>query len=179
MNKKSLILMLVGVFFIMVRFLVSVGGVRIDITNDIIGYILILAGISSFKKLNSLARKSFFVAILGLVGAVASQVINCISWNSSVESTMYSISIGISVVFGIYFTYYFIEALMMEAKVQEKQAVTRNYQIIWFVLAAVVFAHYFVFMSIISIASTAIEALIVIISMYSCLTIYSSAKQLF
>lgn len=178
MNKKSLNLILIGVFLILVRFLITIGDIRIDVTNDTLGFALIILGSKDFKKLNSLAKKSFVVAILGFIGAIASQLINCLAWDSTIEDTMHSIAIGISVIFAIYYTYYFIEALMMEAKVQGRQAATRNYQVIWFVVAALVFAHYFIFMSTISLQSTVTEALIVIVAMYSCLTIKNTAKQL-
>lgn len=178
MNKKNLNLILIGVFLILVRFLITIGDIRVDISNDIVGFALILLGSRDFKKLNSLSKKSFLVAIFGFVGAVVSQVLNCMTWAATIKDTMYSISIGISVIFAIYYTYYFIEALMMEAKVQGRQAATRNYQIMWFVVAALIFAHYFIFMSTISTQSTVVEALIVIVSMYSCLAIKNTAKQL-
>lgn len=178
MNRKSLNLILIGVFLISVRFLITIGIVRLDVSSDVIGFILIICGMQGFRTLNSLSKKAFVVSWLGLIGAIVSQVINSLSWPSDIASTMYSISIGISVIFSIYFTYYFIEALMLEAKVQDKQAVTRNYQIMWFVLAAVIFAHYFIFMSSVSVQSTVVEVIVVIIAMYTCLNIKNSAKQL-
>ena len=138
MNRKSLNLILIGVFLISVRFLITIGIVRLDVSSDVIGFILIICGMQGFRTLNSLSKKAFVVSWLGLIGAIVSQVINSLSWPSDVASTMYSISIGISVIF----------------------------------------AHYFIFMSSVSVQSTVVEVIVVIIAMYTCLNIKNSAKQL-
>ena len=79
---------------------------------------------------------------------------------------MYSIAIGISVVFAIYFTYYYTEALVMEARIQEKTAVTRNYQLTWLLMSAGIFIHYFAFKSSITMWSILVEALIAVITLF-------------
>ena len=76
------------------------------------------------KELNSRFKKGMFLSLAGLAGAILSQYLIARDW--PVPETMYSIAIGISVVFAIYFTYYYTEALVMEARIQEKTAVTRN-----------------------------------------------------
>jgi uncharacterized membrane protein YgcG len=92
---------------------------------------------------------------------------------------MYSIAIGISVVFAIYFTYYYTEALVMEARIQEKNAVTRNYQVTWLLLAAAIFIHYFAFKSATTMWSILVEALIVVLSLYYCFSVFSTSRQLY
>lgn len=54
MNKKNSIFVIIGIFLICTRFWVSFGTVNIDISNDIVGYILIFLGINNMKELNSL-----------------------------------------------------------------------------------------------------------------------------
>ena len=93
--------------------------------------------------------------------------------------SMLTISLGITVIFAIYFTYYFTEALIMESNIQEKSAVTRNYQMTWLILSAAVFAHFMIFGSTISLYSILVEALVGICALYYCFTVYSSSKQLY
>lgn len=118
MNKKNSIFVIIGIFLICTRFWVSFGTVNIDISNDIVGYILIFLGINNMKELNSRFKKGMFLSLAGLAGAILSQYLIARDW--PVPETMYSIAIGISVVFAIYFTYYYTEALVMEARIQEK-----------------------------------------------------------
>ena len=112
MNKKNSIFVIIGIFLICTRFWVSFGTVNIDISNDIIGYILIFLGINNMKELNSRFKKGMILSLAGLAGAILSQYLIARAW--PVPETMYSIAIGISVVFAIYFTYYYTEALVMD-----------------------------------------------------------------
>ena len=89
---------------------------------------------------NSRFKKSGIVAIVGFIASVIAQIINFIDWQEAAGS-MLTISLGITVIFAIYFTYYFTEALIMESNIQEKSAVTRNYQMTWLILSAAVFAY--------------------------------------
>ena len=139
MNKKNSIFVIIGIFLICTRFWVSFGTVNIDISNDIVGYILIFLGINNMKELNSRFKKGMFLSLAGLAGAILSQYLIARAW--PVTETMYSIAIGISVVFAIYFTYYYTEALVMEARIQEKTADTRNYQLTWLLMSAGIFIH--------------------------------------
>ena len=178
MNKKNSLFVLIGILFICTRFWVSFGTVHIDISNDIIGYVLILLGVKDMRTRNSRFKKSMILAAAGLAGALVSQYLTARDWPASPE-TMYSIAIGISVVFAIYFTYYYTDALVMEARIQEKSAVTRNYQVTWLLLSAGIFVHYFAFKSSITIASILVEALIAIMTLYYCFSVFSTSKQLY
>ena len=164
MNKKNSLFVLIGIFLICTRFWISIGSVHIDITNDIVGYILIFIGM--------------ILSVAGLISAVLSQYLISRDWPSSPE-TMYSIAIGISVVFAIYFTYYYTEALIMEARIQEKNAVTRNYQITWLLLSVGIFIHYFAFKASTTVYSILVEALIIVITIYYCFSVFSTSKQLY
>ena len=178
MNKKNSLFVLIGIFLICTRFWISIGSVHIDITNDIVGYILIFIGMKDLKSLNSRFKKGMILSVAGLISAVLSQYLISRDWPSSPE-TMYSIAIGISVVFAIYFTYYYTEALIMEARIQEKNAVTRNYQITWLLLSAGIFIHYFAFKASTTVYSILVEALITVITIYYCFSVFSTSKQLY
>jgi len=168
MNKKNSLFVLIGIFLICTRFWISIGSVHIDITNDIVGYILIFIGMKDLKSLNSRFKKGMILSVAGLISAVLSQYLISRDWPSSPE-TMYSIAIGISVVFAIYFTYYYTEALIMEARIQEKNAVTRNYQI----------KIGRAFKASTTVYSILVEALIIVITIYYCFSVFSTSKQLY
>ena len=167
MNKKNIILILVGILIISMRFNVTFGHINIDVTNDCVGFLLIIIGVLPMINRNSRFKKSGIVAIVGFI-----------DWQEAAGS-MLTISLGITVIFAIYFTYYFTEALIMESNIQEKSAVTRNYQMTWLILSAAVFAHFMIFGSTISLYSILVEALVGICALYYCFTVYSSSKQLY
>ena len=112
------------------------------------------------------------------IQTILSQYLIARDWPAAPEN-MYSIAIGISVVFAIYFTYYYTEALVMEARIQEKNAVTRNYQVTWLLLAVAIFIHYFAFKSATTMWSILVEALIVVLSLYYCFSVFSTSRQLY
>ena len=174
MNKKNIILILVGILIISMRFNVTFGHINIDVTNDCVGFLLIIIGVLPMINRNSRFKKSGIVAIVGFIASVIAQIINFIDWQEAAGS-MLTISLGITVIFAIYFT----EALIMESNIQEKSAVTRNYQMTWLILSAAVFAHFMIFGSTISLYSILVEALVGICALYYCFTVYSSSKQLY
>lgn len=156
----------------------NIGHINIDVTNDCVGFLLIIIGVLPMINRNSRFKKSGIVAIVGFIASVIAQIINFIDWQEAAGS-MLTISLGITVIFAIYFTYYFTEALIMESNIQEKSAVTRNYQMTWLILSAAVFAHFMIFGSTISLYSILVEALVGICALYYCFTVYSSSKQLY
>ena len=76
MNKKNSIFVIIGIFLICTRFWVSFGTVNIDISNDIVGYILIFLGINNMKELNSRFKKGMILSLAGLAGAILSQYLS-------------------------------------------------------------------------------------------------------
>lgn len=178
MNRKNIILILIGIFLISLRFNVTFGHVSIDVTNDCIGFLLIVLGAVHIMNRNSLFKKAGVVSIIGLIASVIAQIINFIDWQDA-AGTMLSISMGITVVFAIYYTYYFTEALIMEANVQEKSAATRNYQMTWLILSAAIFVHFMVFGATITLYSILVEAVVGICAVYYCFSVYNSSKQLY
>ena len=94
-------------------------------------------------------------------------------------SQMRTMAAGLSTIFTIYFTYYFTEAIILEAKFQEKSAATRSFRIVWLLLGALVFIHYIAFMSNISLASILVGAGSGICAIYYCSTMLTACKQLY
>ena len=111
MNKKNIILILIGIFFVSLRFNISFGHITIDIANDCIGFLLIILGAVHMMNRNSLFKKAGVVSVIGLIASVIAQAINFVDWQDAAQ-TMSAISMGITVIFAIYFTYYFTEALI-------------------------------------------------------------------
>ena len=154
MNKKNISLILIGILLLVLQFYVRVGNATIDVFSDVIGFILIVIGILPLAPRNVLFKKARLAAILGTAA-------------------------GLSTIFTIYFTYYFTEAIILEAKFQEKSAATRSFRIVWLLLGALVFIHYIAFMSNISLASILVGAGSGICAIYYCSTMLTACKQLY
>jgi len=178
MNKKNMLLIIIGVFLISTRFWVSSGTIYVDISHDILGFILIILGMKDLKGLNSRFKKGFIMSFAGLAAAIASQAIMVVDWKEA-ESSMLTAAIGLGVIFDIYFTYYFTEALILEAKVQEKLAVVRNYQVTWLLLSASLFIHYFLFKANTSVGSVLLETLIAVLALFYSYNVFTTSKQLY
>ena len=96
MNKKNIILILIGIFFVSLRFNISFGHITIDIANDCIGFLLIILGAVHMMNRNSLFKKAGVVSVIGLIASVIAQAINFVDWQDAAQ-TMSAISMGISV----------------------------------------------------------------------------------
>ena len=83
MNKKNIILILVGILIISMRFNVTFGHINIDVTNDCVGFLLIIIGVLPMINRNSRFKKSGIVAIVGFIASVIAQVINFIDWQEA------------------------------------------------------------------------------------------------
>lgn len=162
----------------MLQFYVRVGNATIDVFSDVIGFILIVIGILPLAPRNVLFKKARLAAILGTAAAVIGQALLFKDWGDS-ASQMRTMAAGLSTIFTIYFTYYFTEAIILEAKFQEKSATTRSFRIVWLLLGALVFIHYIAFMSNISLASILVGAGSGICAIYYCSTMLTACKQLY
>lgn len=178
MNKKNISLILAGIMLLVLQFHIRLGTASIDIFSDVIAFILIILGIWNLVPRNVLFKKTRAVAFMGLAATVIGQGLMLIDWGDS-ASEMMTLSAGLSTIFTIYFTYYFTEAIILEAKFQEKSAATRSFRIIWLLLGALIFIHYIAFMSNISVASIMVEAIAVICAIYYCSSMLTACKQLY
>ena len=61
----------------------------------------------------------------------------------------------------------------------KEAAVTRNYQITWLLLSVGIFIHYFAFKASTTVYSILVEALIIVITIYYCFSVFSTSKQLY
>mgnify|MGYP001024722975 FL=1 len=178
MNKKNISLILIGILLLVLQFYVRVGNATIDVFSDVIGFILIVIGILPLAPRNVLFKKARLAAILGTAAAVFGQAVLFYVWGGR-GSQMRTMAAGLSTIFTIYFTYYFTEAIILEAKFQEKSAATRSFRIVWLLLGALVFIHYIAFMSNISLASILVGAGSGICAIYYCSTMLTACKQLY
>lgn len=141
MNKKNISLILIGILLLVLQFYVRVGNATIDVFSDVIGFILIVIGILPLAPRNVLFKKARLAAILGTAAAVIGQALLFKDWGDS-ASQMRTMAAGLSTIFTIYFTYYFTEAIILEAKFQEKSATTRSFRIVWLLLCIGIYSLY-------------------------------------
>ncbi len=178
MNKKNIILILSGIMLLVLQFNISIGSSRVDLFSDILAFILIAIGGFPLAKRNVVFKKMKGIIILGLVLTTLAQIINIYNFFGTVANVNVIIT-GLSTIVAIYFTYYFTEGLILEAKFQDKSAVTRSFRISWFVLGALIFIEYIaattntMSLTIISQAVTGIYAI------YFCSSVLTACSQLY
>lgn len=177
MNKKNSIFVITGIFLICTRFWVSFGTVNIDISNDIVGYILIFLGINNMKELNSRFKKGMILSLAGLAGAILSQYLIARDLLCARDYVFYSNRYQCRICYIFYLLLY--RSPCHGSKDTRKTAVTRNYQITWLLMSAGIFIHYFAFKSTITMWSILVEALIAVITIYYCFLVFSTSRQLY
>lgn len=146
MNKKNITLVLAGFLLILFQFHVRIGSVVIDLFHDTAGCVLMLLGLIELVPRNKLFKKTRKFAFIGIVLSLFVQLLNTMEFGEYTP-TAETIKVGITVFFFIYATYYFTEALILEAQSQNNLAVTRNFRLIWTVFGGSLFLHFLALMS--------------------------------
>lgn len=167
-----------GIILLSLQFNIRIGAATIDIFSDPIAFILIIFACKDLVPRNIMFKKSRNRAIMGLIATCIGQAINLFSWGDSTEQVN-AIAIGLSVVFTIYFTYHFTEALILEAKFQDKSASTRSLRLIWMIMCAMIFVHFMVFKATISTPAILVEALVGICTIYFTSSVLTACKSLY
>lgn len=178
MNKKNISFILAGIILLILQFNIKIGSATIDVCSDIIAYILIIIGIMPLTKRNIMFKKSRNVSFIGLVAAIGCQAVSFIDWGDTASTVTTTVS-ALSTIFTIYFTYYFSEAIILEAKFQDKSATTRSLRITWALFGVFIFVHYIAFMSNVSIAALIVQAVVAICGIYYCSQILTACNQLY
>lgn len=146
MNKKNISLVCAGILLLSLQLMIKIGNVYFDIFNDILAFILIAIGGFPLTKRNNTFKKSGRIIVIGLILTIFAQVLSIAS--ASLELTnIVTIMCGLSVIVNIYYTYYFNEGLILEAKFQEKEALTRSLRLIWALYGILVFLSFIATMS--------------------------------
>ena len=174
MNKKNISFILAGVILLILQFNIKIGSATIDV----IAYILIIIGIMPLTKRNIMFKKSRNVSFVGLVAAIGCQAVSFIDWGDTASTVTTTVS-ALSTIFTIYFTYYFSEAIILEAKFQDKSATTRSLRVTWALFGVFIFVHYIAFMSNVSIAALIVQAVVAICGIYYCSQILTACNQLY
>lgn len=178
MNKKNISFILAGIILLILQFNIKIGSATIDVCSDIIAYILIIIGIMPLTKRNIMFKKSRNVSFIGLVAAIGCQAVSFIDWGDTASTVTTTVS-ALSTIFTIYFTYYFSEAIILEAKFQDKSATTRSLRVTWALFGVFIFVHYIAFMSNVSIAALIVQAVVAICGIYYCSQILTACNQLY
>ncbi|MBQ4283415.1 MAG: hypothetical protein IJB96_05745 [Lachnospira sp.] len=178
MNKKNITLILVGIMLLILQLNIRVGNTYIDIFSDLVGAILIAIGGFPISKRNLVFKKMRGIMILGIILSIFSLAFGYLV---GIKGNQYTTQIvtGCATITLIYFTYYFSEGLMLEAKFQEKEAATRSFRKIWFLLGALIFASFMTTMSNISMLVIITQALTAIFAIYYCSAVLTACKQLY
>ncbi len=169
MNKKNILFILTGVLILILQFNVKIGTIYIDLFNDTIAFILIIIGGLPLSNRNVEFKKA-----RNIIGQIFS-IYNSIKGGNDIIA----IYTGFSTIAGIYFTYYFNEALVLESQFQEKLAVTRSFKLIWAILGILMFCNFLAIMSGKNMMIIIVQAITVIYAIYYCSVVLTGCKQLY
>ena len=130
MNKKNISFILAGFLLLTLQFNVKIGSVYIDIFNDILAAVLITACAFPLGGRNVVFKKFRVLSVVSIIFIILGQVINFLMVIMGGDNALKVVS-GVATIFNIYLTYYFTEGLILEAKFQDKSALTRSLRLVW------------------------------------------------
>lgn len=178
MNKKNISLICAGIALLSLQLIINLGGIYIDIFNDVVAFILIAVGGFPLTKRNNVFKKSGRIIIIGLILTVFAQFLSIYSSTLNLANII-TIMCGLSVIVNIYYTYYFTEGLILEAKFQEKEALTRSIRLIWALYGILVFLTFIATMSGIQTITIAANIISLIYCIFYISNVFSISKQLY
>jgi hypothetical protein len=178
MNKKNISLVCAGILLLSLQLMVNIGGIYVDVFNDILAFVLIAVGGFPLAKRNNVFQKSARMIVMGLILTIGAQLLSIYAGVLELGNIV-TIMCGLSVIVNIYYTYYFNEGLMLEAKFQEKEALTRSLRLIWALYGILVFLSFIATMAGIRVITIAANALSLIYCIFYVSNIMSIAKQLY
>ena len=167
MNKKNISFILAGFLLLTLQFNVKIGSVYIDIFNDILAAVLITAGAFPLGGRNVVFKKFRILSVVSIIFIILGQVINFLMVIMGGDNALKVVS-GVATIFNIYLTYYFTEGLILEAKFQDKSALTRSLRLVWALYGILIFGNFIALMSGIALVSTLVQIVCVIFSIYYC-----------
>lgn len=178
MNKKNISLVCVGILLLSLQLVINVGGVYIDLFNDILAFLLIAAGGFPLAERNKMFARSSRMIVIGLILTVAAQVLSVFADSLGLVNIV-TIMSGFSVIVNIYYTYYFNEGLVLEAKFQEKEALTRSLRLIWALYGILVFLSFIATMAGVNVIVIAANAISLIYCIFYVSNVMNISKQLY
>lgn len=178
MNKKNISFILAGFLLLTLQFNVKIGSVYIDIFNDILAAVLIAAGAFPLGGRNVVFKKFRILSVVSIIFIILGQVINFLMVIMGGDNALKVVS-GVATIFNIYLTYYFTEGLILEAKFQDKSALTRSLRLVWALYGILIFGNFIALMSGIALVSTLVQIVCVIFSIYYCSSVFTSCSQLY
>lgn len=146
MNKKNISFILAGFLLLTLQFNVKIGSVYIDIFNDILAAVLITAGAFPLGGRNVVFKKFRILSVVSIIFIILGQVINFLMVIMGGDNALKVVS-GVATIFNIYLTYYFTEGLILEAKFQDKSALTRSLRLVWALYGILIFGNFIALMS--------------------------------
>lgn len=179
-EKKDIMLILAGILLLALELVIKVGQARIDVFSDVLAYVLIMIGISHIAQRNNIFKKCRSTALKGLIIAVAVQILYFMQMSDEAYGYASLFAKGIMTIFFIYFTYYFTEGVALEAKMQDKAAVSRNFKLTWGIFGVFIFGYYIILnFEITDMISAIVQAVLVICAVYYCYAISAACSGLY
>lgn len=126
----------------------------------------------------SYSKKFRVLSVASIIFIILGQVINLLMVIMGGDNALKVVS-GVATIFNIYLTYYFTEGLILEAKFQDKSALTRSLRLVWALYGILIFGNFIALMSGIALVSTLVQIVCVIFSIYYCSSVFTSCSQLY
>lgn len=178
MNKKNITLVLVGFLMILFQFHIKIGPAAVDLFHDTVGYVLILIAMTELALRSKLFKKVRKFAFMGIASSLFVQFLNTLDFTEYAASAE-TVKYGINVFVFIYATYYFTQALILEAQDQNCLAAVKNFQVTWMVFGGSLFLNFIALMSGIGNLSIIVTIISYLAGLHYAYTTYTACSSLY
>lgn len=170
--STGILLVLVGIILQVIDIPIDFGPITINLTSDIVAYILIIIGIKPFlKQPNLLWKKGFKKGIILLIISIIERLSTTLDFGDSNATISYLFMAVTSVIF-MFFVYDYLESVALEAKMAKIEIALEPMRTAFSGFCVMLIVYYLaVTLFNIPIVNIVANVILVITAFYYCITI--------
>lgn len=134
---KSLIMLMAGLLIASFDERVQMAFIPVNVVTDIVGYVLIIKGLTGVIPWSPCFKRSRTYAILAMIATLGIRVVNHFGIEYSADALTY----GLSAIFYIYTTYYILEGILVKTKTEKITETNSNLRGAWMALSVAQFLY--------------------------------------
>lgn len=134
---KDLIMLMAGLLIATFDERVQMSFIPVNVVTDIVGYILLIRGLTGLIPWSPCFKRSRTYAIFAMISTLGIRVVNYFGIAYSADALTY----GLSAIFYIYTTYYILEGIIVKNKTEKITETNANLRGAWMALSVAQFLY--------------------------------------
>lgn len=126
----GIVKIIIGLLLLIVDLEFQIGGMTLDIVSDLAGYIMVIIGLNEILEWSPLIKRSRKHGVIGIIAYIFMRLAGLLDSEKLIGMVMY----GITIITFIYMTYYFMEGILVKAKMEKKNDLDGTVRGGWIIL---------------------------------------------